>query len=122
MADSPEEIAKHKKLYAAIGALLLCLSCVALALGKLPALDFGPPGATGMDVVIGLSVSLVKALAVALIFMHLNHESGLVYKTLLFTFLFALTLMGLTLFSQADPIRESFDTFQTLKGVLHFKD
>lgn len=119
MADSPEEIAKHKKLYAAIGIWLLVFSCVALALGKIPWLDFGPPGATWEDILIGLSVSVVKASLVALIFMHLNHEKGLIYKTLLFTFLFFLGLMTLTLFALADPIRESFDTLNTVKGILN---
>lgn len=120
MADSPEEIAKHKKLYFAIGIWLLVFSCVALALGKVPALDFGPPGATGLDLFIGLSVSVIKASLVALIFMHLNHERGLIYKMLVFTVLFFVSMMALTLFAWADPIRESFDTLNTLKGVLKF--
>lgn len=117
MADSPEELAKHKRLYGIIGIWLLVFSCVALALGKIPWLDFGPPGATWEDIVIGLSVSVVKASLVALIFMHLNHEKGLIYKTLLFTFLFFVSLMALTLFTLSDPIRESFDTLQTVKGM-----
>ena len=120
MADSPQEIAKHKKLYFAIGIWLCVFSCVALALGKIPWLDFGPPGATGLDLFIGLSVSVIKASLVALIFMHLNHEKGLIYKTLLFTFFFFVGLMALTLFTWADPIRESFDTLNTMKGVLKF--
>lgn len=120
MADSPEEINKHKKLYFAIGIWLCVFSCVALALGKVPFLDFGAPGATWEDYVIGLSVSVIKASLVALIFMHLNHERGLIYKMLLFTALFFLSLMGLTLFAQADPIRESFDTLSTLRGLLNF--
>ena len=120
MADSPEEIAKHKKLYTAIGIWLLVFSCVALALGKIPWLDFGPPGATWEDTLIGLTVSVIKASLVALIFMHLNHEKSLIYKMLLFTFLFFVSLMGLTLFALADPIRESYDTLNTLKGLLNF--
>jgi caa(3)-type oxidase subunit IV len=90
-----------------------------LALGKIDWLDFGPPGATWEDTVIGLTVSVIKASLVALIFMHLNHEKGLIYKMLLFTFLFFVSLMGLTLFALADPIRESFDTLKTLKGLLN---
>ncbi|MDF1754430.1 MAG: cytochrome C oxidase subunit IV family protein [Verrucomicrobiales bacterium] len=121
MADSPEELAKHKKLYKYVGIWLIVFSCVALALGKIPFLDFGPPGATWEDIVIGLSVSCIKASLVALIFMHLNHEKGLIYKTLLFTFLFFVSLMGLTLFALADPIKESYDTLNTLKGILNFK-
>ena len=120
MADSPQEIQKHKKLYFYIGVWLCAFSCVALALGKISLLDFGPPGATWEDIVIGLTVSVIKASLVALIFMHLNHERGLIYKMLLFTSLFFLSLMGLTLFALADPIRESFDTLSTLRGLLKF--
>lgn len=116
MADSVEEIAKHKKLYTAIGIWLVVFSCVALALGKIEALDIGPPGATWEDIVLGLGVSVIKATLVALIFMHLNHEKGLIYKMLLFTVLFFGALMALLLFAQADPIRESFETIQTLRG------
>lgn len=120
MADSPEEIAKHKKLYTIIGIWLVVFSCVAIALGTIPWLDFGPPGATWEDVVIGLGVSVIKASLVALIFMHLNHEKSLIYKTLLFTLLFFISLMGLSLFALIDPIRESFDTLSTLKGVFRW--
>ena len=117
MADSPEAISKHKRLYFAIGVWLVVFSCVALILGKFPAFDFGPPGATWEDITAGLAVSVIKASLVALIFMHLNHERTLIYKTLLFTLIFFTGLMSLTLFALADPIRESFDTLQTLKGL-----
>ena len=121
MADSPEELIKHKKLYRAIGIWLVAFSCVALALGVFPPFDFGPPGATWEDIALGLFVSVIKASLVALIFMHLNHERGLIYKTLLFTFLFFVGLMVLTLFTLNDPIRESFETLTTLGGKLDFK-
>lgn len=121
MADSPEEIAKHKKHYTIVAVLLVFFSCVALSLGMISRLDFGPPGADWRDITIGIGVSLIKALLVALIFMHLNHEKSLIYKTLLFTFLFFVSLMGLTLFALSDPIVESFDTLSTLKGILRME-
>ena len=55
---------------------------------------------------------------VALIFMHLNHEKGLIYKTLVFTFLFFIGLMALTLFAGFDPIVEQYDTLETTNGKL----
>ncbi len=119
MADSPEEIAKHKKLYTAVGVWLIVFSCVALTLGVVPVFDFGPPGTTWEDFVAGIGVSVIKASLVALVFMHLNHEKPLIYKTLLFTFLFFVSLMALTLFALADPIKESYDTLTTLKGILN---
>jgi hypothetical protein len=50
--------------------------------------------------------------------MHLNHERGLIYKLLLFTGLFALGLIVLTLFADKDPIVEQYDTYETTGGWL----
>lgn len=113
MADTltPEEIAKHKKTYTAVGIALLVFTCVTLALGIWPPLDLGLPGATWEDVVIGLLVASVKASLVALIFMHLNHEKSLIYKVLLFTFFFFLALMFLTLFAWWDPIQSILQNY-----------
>ncbi|MDB4657281.1 cytochrome C oxidase subunit IV family protein [Verrucomicrobiales bacterium] len=113
MASSPEEIAKHKKAYKAVGIALLVFTCVTVSLGAFPIFDLGLPGATWEDFVIGLLVATVKASLVALVFMHLNHEKTLVYKVLIFTFCFALSLMALTLFAGWDPIKEAFETVRT---------
>lgn len=118
MAEASHDFSKTKKSYAAVGIALGVFTCVTVALGLIPALDVGPPGPTPGDFVIGLSVASVKASLVALIFMHLNHEKGLIYKMLLFTFLFFLALMILTLFADIDPIREQFDTLNTTGGWL----
>ncbi len=118
MAGSPEEMAKHKRLYLIVGIWLGVFSCVAISLGVFPILDVGPPGATWEDIVIGLGVSGIKAGLVSWIYMHLNHEKGLVYKTLVFTIIFFAALMGLTLFTLFDPIKESYPTIQTLRGLL----
>ena len=113
MANSPEEIAKHKKSYKAVGIALLVFTCVTVSLGYFPIFDFGLPGATWEDVFVGLIVAGVKASLVALIFMHLNHEKTIVYKVLLFTFFFFLGLMFLTLFAWWDPIKEAYGTVRT---------
>lgn len=118
MAEATHDYSKHKKTYATVGIALGVFTCVTVALGLIPWLDVGPPGPTPGDFVIGLAVASTKASLVALIFMHLNHERGLIYKLLLFTFLFFLGLMALTLFSDLDPIREQYDTFFTTKGWL----
>lgn len=118
---SAEEIAKHKRLYFIIGVLLCVFSVVALLLGVYEPWDFGAPGNSVEDIFFGLLVSVVKASLVALIFMHLLHERGLIYRVLLFTFIFFTGLMGLTLFAWSDPIQESFSTLHTLRGVLKFK-
>ena len=117
MADA-HELTKTKKSFAAVGIALLVFTVVTVTVGLAPIFDFGPPGPDGMDFVLGLAVATVKASLVALIFMHLNHEKGLIYKILLFTVLFAIGLMVLTLFADIDPIREQFDTLKTTRGWL----
>ncbi len=118
MAESSHDWAKHKKSYLYVFGALCFFTCVTLALGIFPPLDFGPPGPSPADFVIGLTIAGVKTSLVALIFMHLNHERGLIYKLLVFTFLFFLGLMVLTLFAGADPILEQFDTLETTNGKL----
>lgn len=118
MADASHDLSKTKKSYAAVGIALLVFTVVTVTVGLVPVFDLGPPGPDGMDFVLGLAVASVKASLVALIFMHLNHEKGLIYKILLFTVLFFLGLMILTLFADFDPILEQFDTLQTTRGWL----
>lgn len=118
MADATHDYSKHKKTYMKVGIALGICTGLTIALGLSASLDFGPPGPTGSDFVIGLCVASIKASLVALIFMHLNHEKGLIYKLLVFTFLFFLSLMVLTLFAESNPIREQFDTFKTTNGRL----
>lgn len=118
MADASHDLSKTKKAYATVGIALLVFTCVTVTIGLVPIFDLGPPGPDGIDFLIGLAVATVKASLVALIFMHLNHEKGLVYKILLFTVLFAIGLMVLTLFADIDPIREQFDTLETTRGWL----
>ncbi|MFT5468216.1 MAG: caa(3)-type oxidase subunit IV [Verrucomicrobiales bacterium] len=117
MASSPEEIQKHVKLYWMIGFTLFGCSAITLALGIFAPFDFGAPGVSGSDIVIGLLVAVVKSSLVMLIFMHLNNERGLIYKTLLFTLAFSISLMGLTLFAQSDPIPEHASVYQRVEYV-----
>lgn len=118
MSEETHDWGKHKKTYTVVGLALFVFTGVTLALGLVPWMDLGPPGPTPADFVIGLGVAGTKASLVALIFMHLNHERGLVYKMLVFTFLFFLSLMGLTLFAGADPIVEQYETLRTTGGKL----
>ena len=109
MAGSAEEIQKHVKLYWMIGYTLFGCTFITLALGIWAPLDFGAPGVSPSDIVLGLALACFKSSLVLLIFMHLNHERGLIYKTLLFTLAFAVSLMGLTLFTKANPIEPNVD-------------
>ena len=110
MADTPEEIAKHRRLYWIVGGFLGIGTLLTIAFGinlyheVLTFLDFGEPGVDAPDVAVGLGIACFKASLVALIFMHLNHERGIIYKFLLFTVCFFLSLMVLTLFAKLNPI------------------
>lgn len=118
MSEEIHDYSKHKKTYAAVGIALGVFTLMTVALGLWPPFDFGPPGPTPSDFFAGLALASTKASLVALIFMHLNHEKGIIYRLLVFTFIFFLGLMALTLFSGWDPILEQFDTLQTTKGWL----
>lgn len=118
MADTTEDLAKKKKAFLTVGVLLFIFTFIALALGKWSVLDFGPPGATGEDILTALIAAAVKASLVGLVFMHLSHEKGVIYKILLFSFFFFMGLMILTIFTQKDPILEQFDTLKTTSGAL----
>jgi caa(3)-type oxidase subunit IV len=109
MADSPEEMARHKRAYWAVFIALCVFTVVTVALAKFEIFDFGHPGISHRDIIVGLLVAAVKSTLVALIFMHLNHEKGLIYKFLVFTFCFAAGLMTLTLLAWWNPIEPVFE-------------
>jgi len=108
MADSPEEIAKHKKAYMIVGILLFVFTGVTVAVARLHILDLGEPGISAKDVSVGLLIATFKSTLVALIFMHLNHEKGMIYKFLAFTCAFALGMVVLMVYSLLDPIYAAF--------------
>ena len=112
MADSPEEMARHKRAYWAVFVALCAFTLITVALAKWDFFDFGEPGISGKDIFVGLLVATVKSSLVGLIFMHLNHEKGLIYKFLVFTFCFALGLMALTLFANWNPIETAFEVHE----------
>ena len=118
MAEASHDWSKHKKSYMIVGAILFACTFLTVGLAKIHFFDHGPPGPTTGDYIMGLSLAGIKASLVALIFMHLNHEKNLIYKILLFTFLFFVSLMALTIFADVDPIKEQYDTLQTTNGKL----
>ncbi len=118
MADSTHDLSDHKRTYRKVGIALFVCTAITVCVGIFPFLDIGPPGPDAGDFILGLSIATFKASLVALIFMHLNHEKGLIYKMLLFTCLFCFGLIVLSLFADIDPIREQFDTHGTTRGWL----
>ena len=65
-------------------------------------------GSHAYNLAVGLAIATFKAACVALIFMHLNHERGVIYKFLIFTLIFFSSLMFLTVLHHYDPIHFSF--------------
>jgi hypothetical protein len=88
-----------------VGATLFTFTVVTVLVRTMPFFDFGMPGVDAPDIAFGLTIATFKSSLVMLIFMHLNHERGFIYKVLLFTIVFAVGLMGLTLFAQHNPIQ-----------------
>lgn len=104
MADSPEEIKKHVKLYMLIGVILFICTVLTVAVAKIEWLDFGERGFDTIDMVIGLLIASLKATLVAVIFMHLNHEKSMIYWIFGIGLFFGFCLMAITAFSFSDPI------------------
>ena len=105
MADSIEEINKKKKLYMFIGLLLFFFTVVTVAVASVEWLDFGKHGFDKADAIIGLSIAAFKASLVMLIFMHLNHEKGLIYFFYGLALVMAFFCMSLIGWAKYDPIR-----------------
>jgi len=103
MADSPEEMAKHKRSYWYVFYALI--ACTFLTVGWAHYVDLGDPGIDYLDITIGLLISAFKSTLLLFIFMHINHEKGMIYKIMLFTCCFALALMMLSLLAWWDPIK-----------------
>jgi caa(3)-type oxidase subunit IV len=66
------------------------------------------------NIAIGLVIATIKASCVALIFMHLSHERGMIYKVLLFTVIFFAAMLFLFILGLKDPIH--FDFYKQLTG------
>ena len=101
MADTPEEIKKHLKLYWKVGYALLFCTVLTVGVTYIPAI--------GDNIWLGLGIAAFKASLVAYIFMHLNHEKSIIYKVLLYSVFFAIALLFLTLLALYDPIISEFN-------------
>lgn len=108
MADSPEEIKSHFRLYKIIGAILFAGTVLTVAVATIPWLDIGGHGFDKADAILGMIIATTKASLVAIIFMHLNHEKKAVYVIFLGSLLFGAMLIGITALAMYDPI--TFDT------------
>ena len=97
--DAPVDLAKSIRLYVKVGALLILFTCITWGVALI---DFG---SHALNITIGLAIATFKVALVSLIFMHLNHERGLIYKVLVFTVIFGAAMMFLFVLAFMDPIK-----------------
>lgn len=100
--DNPEYLQKQSRLIWKIGIALIILTVATVGLQYV---DFG---SHNRNIVIGLLIAAFKSSLVALIFMHLKGERGLIYKFLAFTVVFVIGLFTLTYMHWADPLFKSY--------------
>ena len=98
MSDSPEDIQKHVKTYMIIGGGLIAATILTVVLSFI---DFG---SHARNMMIGMALATGKSTAVALVFMHLNHERPLIYKFLVFAGVFVGVMFVLFTMTQGDGL------------------
>lgn len=95
-AHSPDEVAKHVKVYLTVFGALMVATVITVALNYL---HFDSKVLT---IGIALLVAAIKATLVACYFMHLISEKKMVYIILGFTTFFFIGMMALTIWSYGD--------------------
>ncbi|MFC5051233.1 cytochrome C oxidase subunit IV family protein [Rubritalea spongiae] len=104
MADSPEEIKSHFKVYGLVGAGLFVGTVVTVLVATVEALDIGGHGFDVWDMILGLAIAMTKMFFVGYIFMHLNHEKKGIYWIFFGSLVFAAVLIWLFGWAFHDPI------------------
>jgi caa(3)-type oxidase subunit IV len=99
----PVDLAKNIRTYLKVGAVLIAFTFITVFVAY--KVDLGDKH---LNIALGLIIAAFKVTLVGLIFMHLNHERGLIYKTLVFAFIFFAGMMFLFCLAYYDPIRDSF--------------
>jgi caa(3)-type oxidase subunit IV len=103
--EHPFDFNKSIRTYLKVGAVLIAMTFFTIAVAYLPIFDFGDKH---LNIGFGLLIAAFKVSLVCLIFMHLNHERGLIYKTMLFSMVFFAAMMFLFCLAYMDPIHDSF--------------
>ncbi len=98
----PFDFAKSIRTYRNVGLVLLAGTIITVFVAYQVNL-----GDIHLNIALGLLIAAVKVSFVCLIFMHLNHERGLVYKTLTFTMIFFVAMMFLFCLAFYDPISQA---------------
>jgi caa(3)-type oxidase subunit IV len=103
-----DAIRRSLRLYALVGLLLFCGTAATVAVATIPALDVGTHGFGRADMWLGLMIATFKALLVAAIFMHLNHERRLIYWLIGLAFVHCVGMIAFTMLAETDSIRDPY--------------
>ena len=99
----PVDLKKSVRLYLIIGGTLIAFTFITWIVAY-----FVDLGDKHLNITLGLIIASFKVSLVGLIFMHLNHERGLIYKVMLFAMIFFGAMMFLFCLAYMDPIQDSF--------------
>lgn len=88
----------HAKLYLYVGAALMVLTVVTVAVSYIPFKT------VEMHIGMGLFVAIIKSALVAAIFMHLKEEKGTIYQFMIISVIFLIVLFALCVLAIKDPI------------------
>jgi caa(3)-type oxidase subunit IV len=99
----PVDLRKNIRLYLFIGGVLILFTFITWIVAY-----FVDLGDKHLNITLGLIIASFKVSLVCLIFMHLNHERGLIYKVMLFSMIFFGAMMFLFCLAYLDPIQDSF--------------
>lgn len=99
----PLDLAKTVRVYLKVGATLIAFTFITWLVAYY--VDLGDKH---LNIALGLIIAAFKVSLVCLIFMHLNHERGLIYKVMLFSMVFFAAMMFLFCLAYMDPIYDSF--------------
>lgn len=108
MADTPEAIRKSVRTYLIVGGLLFVFTVLTVLVATVPALDVGRHGFDIWDAILGLAIASTKALLVAAVFMHLNHERKAVYWIFGSGVVFVIALFALIGLAKWDPVEDPY--------------
>ncbi len=100
--DHPFDFDKSFRTYLRVGGILIAGTIITWVVAY-----YVNTGIQWLDITIGLLIAATKVSFVCLIFMHLNHERGIIYKTLLFSIIFFVAMMFLFCLSYLDPISQA---------------
>jgi len=106
--SNPEAVRRTLRLYALVGLVLFCGTAATVAVATVPWLDVGKHGFDGADMILGLCIATFKALLVAAIFMHLNHERRLIYWLIGLALVHCAGMIAFTMLAEADGIRDPY--------------